>query len=102
MAVVFLERTVLYAEQGEVVYKNVKMSQGVYFVIKGIAEAFKRTRKKEHMNGDAETEDKVKGIISVGNLFGYTRCAISSTTRSLSKRAEALKRWHIRVLTMKR
>eukprot|EP00752_Nemacystus_decipiens_P013801 g12253.t1 len=54
--------------QGEVVYKNLQMSQGVYFVTKGIAEAYAKVS-----NGSGCVEEKVKGIVSAGKLFGYSR-----------------------------
>ena len=50
-------------------YKNLQMSQGVYFVTKGIAEAYARANDG---SGGVE-EEKVKGIVSAGKLFGYSR-----------------------------
>lgn len=59
--------------QGEVVYKNLPMSQGVYFVTKGIAEAYMKIRVDGGAGSTGETEEKVKGIVSAGKMFGYTR-----------------------------
>lgn len=56
--------------QGEVVYKHLQMSQGVYFVIKGIAEAYVKLTAKEQ----EDNEEKIQGIVAQGELFGYTRC----------------------------
>lgn len=55
-------------------YKNLCMSQGVYFVIKGIAEAFVKVEVGGVEGGAGQTQEKVKGIIAVGKIFGYTRC----------------------------
>lgn len=50
-------------------YKNLQMSQGVYFVTKGIAEAY---TKVSDGSGGGE-EEKVKGIVLAGKFFGYSR-----------------------------
>lgn len=70
-----LPRRRMYS-QGEVVYKNLQMSQGVYFVTRGIAEAYVNVGIRDSTGRKAETEEKVKGIVSVGKIFGYTRCAL--------------------------
>ena len=44
------------------------MSQGVYFVTKGIAEAYV----KETVTG-GEVEERVKSVMGPGKIFGYTR-----------------------------
>jgi len=56
------------------------MSQGVYFVTKGIAEAYVNVKVKRKSGGDGdgareeeEEEEKVKGIVAAGKFFGYTR-----------------------------
>lgn len=52
------------------VYKRLQMSQGVYFVTRGIAEAYVKLAP----TGQEEGGETVKGIVSSGELFGYTRC----------------------------
>lgn len=69
----FAQFTCLLAPQGEVVYKNLFMSQGVYFVVKGIAEAFVKVETEGEGGNSGQTQEKVKGIIAVGKIFGYTR-----------------------------
>lgn len=60
--------------QGEVVYKSLQQSQGVYFVTKGTAMACVIPAVgNEANNMDGETEDAIKGVVSVGKMFGYTR-----------------------------
>lgn len=61
-------------------YKNLQMSQGVYFVTKGIAEAYVNVKVNRGSEGGAdgaskeeEEVEKVKGIVSAGKFFGYTR-----------------------------
>lgn len=55
-------------------YKNLQMSQGVYFVTKGIAEAYVKVDGNAKSGAaDGEEEERVKGIISTGKLFGYTK-----------------------------
>lgn len=63
-------------------YKNLQMSQGVYFVTKGIAEAYVNVKVKVKVKsgggGDGsreeeEEEEKVRGIVSAGKFFGYAR-----------------------------
>lgn len=72
-------------KQGEVVYKNLQMSQGVYFVTKGIAEAYVK------VNGDSSggsgEEETVKGIVSAGRFFGYTRFLASFLEEDMAVRA---------------
>lgn len=45
----------------------------MYFITKGIAEAYVKITVKGDHEVDGETEDKVKGIVSVGKIFGYSR-----------------------------
>lgn len=62
--------------QGEVVYKHVEMSQGIYFVTKGIAEAYAKGSAKEQADSAyGAPEETIKGIVAEGNIFGYTRLA---------------------------
>lgn len=64
-------------------YKNLQMSQGVYFVTKGIAEAYVKV---ESESGAGE-EEKLKGIVSEGKFFGYTRFLASFLEEDMAVRA---------------
>lgn len=59
--------------QGEMVYKHQQLSQGVYFVVKGAAEAFVRTASKDRVGRETGAEERVNDIIFVGEIFGYTK-----------------------------
>lgn len=54
-------------------YKNVYMSQGVYFVTKGTAVASVKDEARREDSGKRAGEDKVVGVVSSGRVFGYTR-----------------------------
>ncbi|CAM9659592.1 unnamed protein product, partial [Choristocarpus tenellus] len=70
--------------QGEVVYEASSRSQGVYFVIRGIAEAYV----KVPVVGQAdETEEKVVAIVPTGRFFGYTRFMAAHLRDDLAIRA---------------
>lgn len=58
------------------------MSQGVYFVTKGIAEAYVRVT-----GGAGTEEEKVKGIVSTGKFFGYTRFLASFLEEDMAVKA---------------
>lgn len=60
------------------------MSQGVYFVTKGIAEAYVKV--KGNSSGSGE-EEKVKGIVSAGRFFGYTRFLAAFLEEDMAVRA---------------
>ncbi|CAM9091735.1 unnamed protein product [Chrysoparadoxa australica] len=65
-------RPQLYS-QGEHVYESSRLSQGVYFVMKGIAESFSM-----QTTVDGSLEAKVLAILPAGKLFGATRFLLSS------------------------
>lgn len=69
--------------QGENVYKNLQMSQGVYFVTKGIAEAYAKVSR----GGRGGEEEKVKGIVSAGKFFGYSRFLAAFLEEDMAVRA---------------
>lgn len=80
--------------QGEIVYKNLEMSQGVYFVTKGIAEAYVKAGESGGVEGIWETEEKVKGIASPGKIFGYTRWDLQVFGPSRSVSCDFVKHAH--------
>lgn len=65
-------------------YKSLRMSQGVYFVTKGIAEAYSKVTNE---SGGGEQEEKVKGIVSAGKLFGYSRFLASFLEEDMAVKA---------------
>lgn len=83
-ALCLIDTTVsIVPKQGECVYKNLQMSQGVYFVTKGIAEAFVRV---ENESGTGE-EERVKGIVGEGKFFGYSRFLAAFLEEDMAVRA---------------
>ncbi|CAM9269782.1 unnamed protein product [Ascophyllum nodosum] len=68
--------------QGEIIYKDFRMSQGVYFVTKGIVEAYV----KETVTG-GEVEERVKSVMGPGKIFGYTRFLAAFLDDDMSIRA---------------
>jgi CRP-like cAMP-binding protein len=56
---------------GEDIYESNRLSQGLYFVMKGIAEAF---------TASSGSEDRVLAIIPAGKFFGYSWQILGSTT----------------------
>lgn len=50
------------------------MSRGLYFVTKGIAEAFVKIGDRGTESFEGEKREWVKGIVGPGKFFGYTRC----------------------------
>lgn len=70
--------------QGEIVYKNLQMSQGVYFVTKGIAEGYAKIGDGRGGGGE---EEKVKGIVSAGKFFGYSKFLAAFLEEDMAVRA---------------
>ena len=65
-------------------YKNVHMSQGVYFVTKGTAVASVKNDVRREDRANRAGEDKVVGVVSSGRVFGYTRCVKHALLRRFS------------------
>lgn len=64
-------------------YKNLQMSQGVYFVTKGIAEAYAKVSD----GSSGLEEEKVKGIVSAGKLFGYSKFLVAFLEEDMGVKA---------------
>lgn len=73
-------------------YKNLQMSQGVYFVTKGIAEAYVKVG-----DGSDGEEEKVKGIVSAGKFFGYSKFLAAFLEEDMAVKAFTLLgvSWHV-------
>ena len=63
-------------------YKNVHMSQGVYFVTKGTAVASVKNDARRESSSKQAVEDKVVGVVPSGRVFGYTRWVNGSGHRT--------------------